>query len=109
MFSSSFFGSRVLNKNREHEFTSMMLSVEVKANPALTDDGKVDKKAPKCAPDPAALLERPIRMKFFLLNKDPAPLRQLKFHENEVEQRVRLIPYVYFLNHFKRRINTNPH
>lgn len=77
----------------------MMLNVEVKAAPALTEDGKVDKKAPKCAPEPDALLEKPIRMKFFLLNKDPAPLRQLKFHENEVEQRVSLTPHVYLLHH----------
>ncbi|XP_050733459.1 uncharacterized protein LOC127007021 [Eriocheir sinensis] len=78
----------VFNTKRQHEFNSMMLSVEAKANPALTVDGKVNKMAPKCDPDPAALLETPIRMKFFLLNKDPAPLRQLKFHENEVVQRV---------------------
>lgn len=75
----------------------MALSVKMEANPALTSNGQVDKKAPKCIPERDALLENPIRMKFFHLQVDPFPKRKPLFHENDIVKRVRLMPFSSFL------------
>lgn len=96
----------MLNPRRPHVLNSMVLSVEMSANPVFTSDGEVDKKAPNCKPDPAALLETPIRLKFFHLNHDTHPhQRKLLFHENDTVQRVRLVLSFNFC--IKRERNTN--
>ncbi|XP_063875718.1 uncharacterized protein LOC135108533 [Scylla paramamosain] len=74
-----------------HELNTMVMSVLMSPDPVLDKKGNVDKKAPKCKPNPKALLQSPIRLKLFNLRPETThshQSRKLSFHEEAPVKRV---------------------